>query len=205
MCRKFSMKLAAMAAALALTLSAAGASRAADQTPFEINTIVSTDGPGRVHRSGDRHAFKVVESVVNRQGGINGRPVKFIYNDDASNPQVAVQIIGRLVALHPPAILGPGFGATCAAVLPLVSQNGPVTWCLSPTAAGPPGSYMFGTGASTTDASRAPHALLPRTRVEADRHPRGHGCERSGLRDRRAHLSKLSRGQGAGRGRRWST
>jgi len=149
------MKLAVMAAVLTLTLSATGASRAADQAPFEINTIESLTGPAAFIGQAVISSLKVVESVVNRHGGINGRPVKFITNDDGSNPQVAVQLVVRLAAEHPPFILGPIFGATCAAVLPIISQSGPVTWCLSPSTAGPPGSYMFGTGASTTDAARA--------------------------------------------------
>ena len=91
---------------------------------------------------------------MNRQGGINGRPVKFVVSDDNSNPQVAVQLITRLIAEHPPVIVGPGFGATCAAVLPLVSQTGPVTWCTSPTVQPPPGSYMFSLSASVPDATR---------------------------------------------------
>jgi branched-chain amino acid transport system substrate-binding protein len=149
------IKLVAMAAALALTLSAAGASRAADQTPFEINVIEPLTGPAAFIGQSIVATLKIVETVVNRQGGIKGRPVKFVISDDGSNPQVTVQLMARLIAERPPFIIGPGFGATCAAVLPLVSQNGPVTWCTSPAVQPPPGSYMFATGASTPDASRA--------------------------------------------------
>jgi branched-chain amino acid transport system substrate-binding protein len=137
-----------------LALSVSGASHAADQAPYEINVILSSTGPAAFVGQSFLKTLGVEEPLINRQGGINGRPVKFVINDDGSNPQNTVQIVSRLTAANVPVILGPGFAATCAATMPLVSEKGPVTYCWSPGVYPPRGSYMFSAGASTDDAMR---------------------------------------------------
>jgi branched-chain amino acid transport system substrate-binding protein len=137
-----------------LALATAGASRAADQGPFEINVIESMTGPAAFIGQSIVKTLGIVETYVNRQGGIKGRPIKFVVADDGSNSQVSVQLVSQLAGEKLPFILGPGFAATCAATMPLVTQKGPVTWCTSPGVYPPAGSYMFATGASTDDATR---------------------------------------------------
>ena len=63
--------------------------------------------------------------------------------DDQSNPRVTVQLVQGLLAKHVPVILGPSGPDACAAATPLLAQNGPVLYCLSPTAQAQPGGYVF--------------------------------------------------------------
>jgi branched-chain amino acid transport system substrate-binding protein len=144
--------IAVMAAMLAL--GTAGGSRAADQAPFEINVIESMTGPAAFIGQSIVTTLHIVETYVNKTGGIKGRPIKFAIADDGSNSQVTVQLVSQLADKKLPLILGPGFAATCAAAMPQVTQKGPVTWCTSPGVYPPAGSYMFVTGASTDDATR---------------------------------------------------
>jgi branched-chain amino acid transport system substrate-binding protein len=85
------------------------------------------------------------QTVVNRTGGIHGRPLQFDIHDDQSNPLVDVQIVNALVSKHPIAILGPAVAATCNAIMPMFA-NGPVNYCFSPVITPPAGSYVFGSG-----------------------------------------------------------
>lgn len=140
----------AFAACIAVSILAASAlpTRAAD--PFEINAILPLTGTAAFIGRGDQKALSVLEQVTNKAGGIRGRPVKFVYYDDQSNPEVSIQFLNQIKAKNPAAIVGPSFTATCRAALPLVA-DGPLVYCLSPGIHPPAGSYMFSVQTSTTD------------------------------------------------------
>jgi branched-chain amino acid transport system substrate-binding protein len=61
---------------------------------------------------------------------------------------VAVQLANAAIARGDQVLLGPVSAAACAAVIPLVT-NGPVNYCFSPVTVGPPGGYVFTSGAGT--------------------------------------------------------
>jgi branched-chain amino acid transport system substrate-binding protein len=91
---------------------------------------------------------------VNKLGGIAGRPLQFVYHDDQTSPQVAVQLANDVLAEKPAVILGSGLLATCAAIAPLMT-NGPVDYCLSPSLHPPAGSFTFSSSSSAIDQSAA--------------------------------------------------
>jgi branched-chain amino acid transport system substrate-binding protein len=136
----------ALAALLALIVAP---SRGAD-APYEINVILSLTGPGAFLGRGEQLTFAAAERYVNNTGGINGRPIKFVVQDDQSNPATAVQIATQIIAKRVPVFVGPGFGATCGAVLALVA-NGPVMYCLANTIHPPKGAFAFSGNPSTKD------------------------------------------------------
>ncbi|MGA2393691.1 MAG: ABC transporter substrate-binding protein [Candidatus Lustribacter sp.] len=125
---------------LALAASAPAA-RAAD--PYEINVILSLTGYVAFVGNEQQQALKAIEGYVNKTGGIHGRPLSFVIADDQSNPQVTVQLARALLAKNVPLILGPTGPDTCAALSPLVAQNGPLLYCMAPTAQAQAGSYVF--------------------------------------------------------------
>jgi len=88
--------------------------------------------------------------VINQQGGINGTPIHYVFNDDQSSPQVAVQLAGQIAAQHPAAILGSALVAMCNAMAPLLA-NGPVLYCFSPGIHPPAGALAFTAFVSTHD------------------------------------------------------
>ena len=94
-----------------------------------------------------------VESVVNRTGGIHGRPIKFDLLDTQSSPQITVQLMSYAAAKKVPVVLGPSSAAECAAIATVV-KNGPVDYCTSPGFHPDPGSYVFSSGFSTVDLLR---------------------------------------------------
>jgi branched-chain amino acid transport system substrate-binding protein len=149
MIRRFASALLALAASASLTLPA----RAAD--PYEINAVMSLTGPGAFLGQSEATTLRAQEELINKSGGIKGRPVRFVIQDDQSNPQVAVQLTTALIAKHVPVILGPTYSATCYAVLPLTVKNGPVQYCFAPSIHPPAGSYEFSAGVSTKDLAAA--------------------------------------------------
>jgi branched-chain amino acid transport system substrate-binding protein len=140
------------ALAVALIFGQVGAVRAADEPPYVLNGIFSQTGPAAFVGSAQMKTLVLLESIVNKQGGIHGRPIKFEFADDQSSPQIALQIVTRLVAEKAPIIFGPSVVPTCAAAMSLVARSGPLLWCFSPAIFPPPNSYVFSAG-PTIDAA----------------------------------------------------
>lgn len=150
--RRTAVALAA-GAALLLPLQPAPSS-AAD--PFEINVIVSLTGPFAFIGSAEAASVRAIETLVNKEGGIKGQPVKMVIVDDQSNPSTAVQLASAIIAKKPNVMLGPTYLASCNAVAPLVTaNNGPVMYCFAPTLHPAAGSLLFSGGTSSNDQARA--------------------------------------------------
>lgn len=139
-----------IAAALGAALLLAPGIAPAQEGPLEINAVLPITGGGAFLGKAELQSVQAFEAYTNRTGGIRGRPIKFVITDDETNPQVALQLFNQIIAKHASIIIGPGFTASCSAVLPLVT-NGPFTYCLSPGIHPPPGSYMFAADVGTID------------------------------------------------------
>jgi branched-chain amino acid transport system substrate-binding protein len=149
------IRTAACAALLALTLSLGvmpPAARAAD--PYEIDAILPQSGNGAFLGTAQMVALKLLEDMINKRGGVAGRPVKFNYLDDQSSPQVAVQLTDGIIAKKAAVMVGSTLTAICSAQAALI-KDGPVLYCFSPGVHPPAGSYMFTAGTSTTDMIQA--------------------------------------------------
>jgi len=126
------------------------ASSALADDEYDIQVILALSGPGAFLGNGEQQALQFAEKVVNDSGGIQGRPVKFVFHDDQTNPQVAVQLATDIIATKPAMILGSSLVATCRAMMPLMT-DGPVMYCFSPGIHPDDGSYVFTASASTLD------------------------------------------------------
>jgi branched-chain amino acid transport system substrate-binding protein len=127
--------------------------RAAEE-PFDIHAILSLSGPAAFLGRGEAASLAAAERWINGSGGgngIKGRPVHFVIADDQSNPAVAVQLANQVFAKKVAGILGPSFGATCTALLPMVNTAGPVMYCLANVIHPSYGSYAFSANPSTKD------------------------------------------------------
>jgi branched-chain amino acid transport system substrate-binding protein len=91
---------------------------------------------------------------VNSTGGIHGKPLKFVFHDDQSSPQVAVQLANQVKATNPPVILGSALVALCNAMAPLMKE-GPLLYCFSPGITVNPGSFVYSTSISTKELAAA--------------------------------------------------
>lgn len=118
--------------------------------PYQIYAVLPLTGSAAFLGKEESTALRVLEMSVNKAGGIAGRPIDYVIQDDQSNAQVAVELTDDLIAKSVPVILGSSFVSSCSAMAPLVS-NGPVVYCLSPGIHPPPGSFVFSSNASTFD------------------------------------------------------
>jgi branched-chain amino acid transport system substrate-binding protein len=150
----FHRTFAALATAVAVCALAAAQPVRAQGEPYEINAVLPLTGSGAFLGQGFVQALRLVEKQTNATGGIHGRPLKIVIQDDTSSPQIDVQLMTPLIAKHVPVVIDGGPVAMCRAVMPLVA-NGPVMYCLSPALYPPAGGYAFSTSGSSEDETRA--------------------------------------------------
>jgi branched-chain amino acid transport system substrate-binding protein len=141
LCRRLTVLVAAL-------LSTALPARAADE-PFEIYVVTSLSGPIAFLGTEAAKGLGLVESIVNKQGGIGGRPVKFVIQDDQSSPQVAVQLMSQAQAKGAQVVLDAAALSSCLAAAGLIKDDGPVLFCTTSGVHPPAGSYIFATVPST--------------------------------------------------------
>ena len=123
--------------------------RAADP-PFIIPSISSMTGAGAFSGKETEETLRRLETGINRQGGIKGRPIHFEIYDDQSKPQVSVQLLSQIMAGGSQVVLGPQLTNACLAVVPFV-QNKIVQYCLSPGLDPAKGTYSFAASVSGPD------------------------------------------------------
>jgi branched-chain amino acid transport system substrate-binding protein len=136
--------------AIALTFALRVTAPAWAADPYEINVITPLTGIGAFIGKNEAAALGLLEKSVNDAGGVRGRQIKFVVQDDQSNPQVSVQLLNGLIAKKVPIVLGSTLAAMCSAMLPLI-ENGPVDFCFSSAVHPPKGSYMYSGNLSTAD------------------------------------------------------
>jgi len=120
----------------------------------DIPVVLPLTGGAAFLGQGERTALQIVERLVNAEGGINGTPVRFLFSDDQSSPQAAVQHASQIRTTNPPIVLGSAIVAMCNAMAPVL-KDGPVLYCLSPGIHPAPGSRVFTGFISTHDLARS--------------------------------------------------
>jgi branched-chain amino acid transport system substrate-binding protein len=146
--------LRAVAGFAAVLLAALPVLTQAQPAAVDITAVLPLSGQGSFAGKGVQTALTLLEGVVNKQGGIKGRPVHFVYLDDQSNPSVSVQLTNDLIAKGAQFMLGPGVAASCKATEPLL-KTGPVQFCQSPAVHPAKNSYLFSASLSSADAVSA--------------------------------------------------
>lgn len=122
---------AAIAGALALSSQAQAADapscglsngQAASGEPIVLGAIVGQTGPDDF--SASAKAAGAYFDCINENGGINGRPVKYVVGDDQWNPEIASQLAAKIVQDEGAvAMVGNSSFVECAANAQLYSEN----------------------------------------------------------------------------------
>jgi branched-chain amino acid transport system substrate-binding protein len=142
------LAVAVLSLGIAATAASPYAARAADT--YDLNVILSLTGGGSFLGKAEQQALQLAEQSTNETGGIAGKPLHFVFHDDQSSPQVAVQLASQIVAAHAAVEIGANIVAMCNAMAPLMAK-GPVMYCMSPGIHPADGGYVFSGSASTYD------------------------------------------------------
>ncbi|HUB94982.1 MAG TPA: ABC transporter substrate-binding protein [Stellaceae bacterium] len=140
-------------AAVAIFGSTAGIARAAADTA-DFDVVLPLTGGGAFLGGTQKQNIEQTEKVINREGGLHGKPIRFVFHDDQTSPQLAVQLTTDIVANHPAVVFGSTISAICNAMTPLM-QKGPVHYCFSPSVRPVTGGFEFTSQIASRDQQRA--------------------------------------------------
>lgn len=112
--RLFALVTSLLAASIALAPALAQTPSGA---PIKIGAVIALTGPGAGLGIPERNGMLLAERVINERGGIKGRPIKLLIEDDTSKPDIAKSKAERLIHDEKVvAILGPSLTASTGAV-----------------------------------------------------------------------------------------
>jgi branched-chain amino acid transport system substrate-binding protein len=139
--------------ALFLAFGGAGGSpagAAVSGAPVELNVLLPLTGSGAFIGQTMAAIFKVLEAQVNATNGIQGRPLRIVTYDNASNAQTDIQLAHTLIDKGVSFVVDGGPAVICHATAP-VFVNGPVYYCMSPAFYPPKNGYAFAASAASRD------------------------------------------------------
>lgn len=109
-------------AVLVLIMSLSGVSAWAQQ-PINIGAVLSLTGAGAGLGAPERHGALLAEKIINQHGGVKGRPIKLIIEDDGSKPDIAKSKAEQLIYSEKViAIIGPSLTASTGAVATITNS-----------------------------------------------------------------------------------
>ena len=93
--------------------------------PIKIGAVISLTGPGAGLGQPERNGMLLAEKVINEKGGIGGRPIKILIEDDGSKPDNAKSKAERLIFEEKVLVmLGPSLTASTGAVSAITNAEG---------------------------------------------------------------------------------
>ena len=111
--------------ALAAGLAAGMAGKAGAAEPIRIGSPLLLSGHGAFVGGAEKNTIEMMRDEVNAAGGINGRPLEFIFYDTEAKPDVAVRLIKRLIQKdRVTAILGISASWVALPIIPIVEKAG---------------------------------------------------------------------------------
>jgi branched-chain amino acid transport system substrate-binding protein len=110
--RRFTAALWQFAAVAALLIWSEGRA----EEPIQIGAVLSLTGAGAGLGGPERHGILLAEKIINARGGVHGRPIKVIIEDDGSKPDIAKSKAEGLIDGKVRALIGPSLTASTGAV-----------------------------------------------------------------------------------------
>ncbi len=101
-----------------------GVSTEEEKETIKIGFVGPLTGDGSVYGQGEKNAVEMAISEINKKGGINGRPLKVIYEDGRCNGKDAVTAAQKLINVDRVKII---LGGTCSSetlgIAPVAEEN----------------------------------------------------------------------------------
>lgn len=101
--------------------------------PYVLGAVLSLSGPVAPNGVPTKDGIEVAVAEINARGGVNGRPLQVLFEDDQSKPDQAVILANKLITQNGVRVLlGASFGSTANAIASVVEKHR--VFQLSPTA-----------------------------------------------------------------------
>ena len=122
--RPLSQGLLARRSLLALGCGAATLPSACGRGAWRIGLLAPLSSRASDLGQGGRNGAILAQDQCNRSGGVKGRPIELVMQDDAQDANQARQALQKLIEAEVVAVVGPYTSSVAAAVLPLAQQAG---------------------------------------------------------------------------------
>jgi branched-chain amino acid transport system substrate-binding protein len=91
---------------------------------IKIGATLSLTGDMSAYGLGAQNALLMAQDLINGNGGINGKELKIIFEDDTCDPKVAINTINKLIFFdNVKAVIGPVCSTAMLPVAPIAEQN----------------------------------------------------------------------------------
>jgi branched-chain amino acid transport system substrate-binding protein len=121
---RFSRRTLLQAAGSTLAIASLRRLAAAQTTPIKLGTLTPLTGAGGSYGPSMRKAMEFVAQEVNAAGGVRGRSLQLVSEDDQTNPEAAVRAARKLIDVDKViAIMGTWASAVTTAVAPLCWES----------------------------------------------------------------------------------
>jgi branched-chain amino acid transport system substrate-binding protein len=115
----------ACATAIATLLAGPPSVQAQQGEPIKIGAVIALTGPGAGLGQPERNGMLLAEKVINEKGGVKGRPIKVLIEDDGSKPDNAKSKAERLIFDDKVLVLlGPSLTASTGEVSAITNAEG---------------------------------------------------------------------------------
>jgi branched-chain amino acid transport system substrate-binding protein len=115
-------KIDVMLIVTVLLLCTGWAASASDE--IVVGAVTPLSGELSVYGGGLQKGMLLALEEVNASGGINGKPMKIVFEDNNSTSKGSVSAIRKLITIHKlPVIFGPAASSNFLAVCPIAQQN----------------------------------------------------------------------------------
>ncbi len=129
--------LPAILALLSLSVALPSAAQTPSGEPIKIGAVFSLTGPGAGLGQAERSGAQLAEKLINEKGGIKGRPLKVLVEDDGSKADIAKSKAETLIFNDKvKAIVGPSLTASTGAIAAITNAQQLPQLCI--TGLGPP-------------------------------------------------------------------
>ncbi len=130
--------IAPAAAAVVCTFALAGPFRPAaaaptSGAPITVGVILSITGPYAPLGEPERNAFVLAEKEINEHGGVNGRPIKFLIENDEGKADTAAQLATSLIGQNVALLIGGSLTPTSAAIARVTNDKKVFQIYMTPT------------------------------------------------------------------------
>ena len=92
--------------------------------PITLGAVLSLTGPGAGLGQAERNGIQLAERAINRNGGVKGRPLRILIEDDGSKADIAKSKAEELIfGQKVKAIIGPSLTASTGAVAAITNAQ----------------------------------------------------------------------------------
>ena len=104
-------------------LGYSGRAQAAAGDPIKVGILDPLSSPYKTSSIHDVHGANVAVDLVNKRGGVLGRPVMILEGDDASNPEQALKVATKFIKEDRVDVLMGTFNGDCALTVSELAKN----------------------------------------------------------------------------------